>query len=67
MAVLVGLMAFKKDSSEELSDADTEETLIHPVSSEDSDSDMDETASLASSVAELSSGELTKLGCQLSS
>lgn len=39
-----------------MSDADTEETLTHPLSSDDSDSDADETDSLASSVAELSSG-----------
>ncbi len=45
-----------KDSSDDTSDADTEGTLIHPLSSDDSDSDGDETESLASSVAELSSG-----------
>lgn len=49
---------FLKDSSDDMSDADTEETLIHPISSDDSDSDGDGTdaESLASSVAELSSG-----------
>lgn len=35
---------------------DTEETLTHAISSEDSDSDGEDTESLASSVAELSSG-----------
>ena len=50
-----------QDSSEDLSDLDTEETLVHNVSSDDSDSEGDETASLASSVAELSSGML--IGC----
>lgn len=44
-----------EDSSDDTSDADTEGTLIHPLSSDDSDSDGDETESLASSVAELSS------------
>lgn len=39
-----------------MSDADTEETLVHTISSDDSDSEGNETGSLASSVAELSSG-----------
>ena len=50
------MVVSSKDSSDDLSDADTEETLTHPLSSDESDSDDDGTESLASSVAELSSG-----------
>jgi hypothetical protein len=52
-----------KDSSDDLSDADTEETLTHAISSDESDSDREETESLASSVAELSSGILNIDAC----
>lgn len=54
-AFIIAIIVFK-DSSDDMSSADTEETLTHPLSSDESDSDGDGSESLASSVAELSSG-----------
>lgn len=52
----VVVMLIQQESSDDEGSDDTEGTLTHPISSSDSESDGDDVESLASSVAELSSG-----------
>ena len=50
------VVAIPQESSDDEGSDDTEGTLTHPISSSESESDGDDVESLASSVAELSSG-----------